>query len=198
MIKNWPLQIVSKSDVFSLNHSSEKKMLKKKNIFALNWLRDWYNFSWTIAVQTKAKPKQNVRLHLTPNWKWLLRHTCLYCWRNSALGSLMFGSSQKVMQKLNEDNKNKNQLCHNAPGSLHYLEIVAPRIMRKRLLKQRIYFSLCQRQVRINGRILSENRRMEITAKNMRLLSTNSWLWIFVFKMNFEQELENCKKCPYK
>ena len=69
------------------------------------------------------------------------------------------------MQKLNEDNKNKNQLCHNAPGSLHYLEIVAPRIMRKRLLKQRIYFSLCQRQVRINGRTLSENRRMEITAK---------------------------------
>ena len=161
-------------------------------------MRDWHNFSWTIAVQTKAKPKQNVRLHLTPNWKWLLRHTCLYCWRNSALGSLMFGSSQKVMQKLYEDNKNKNQLCHNAPGSLHYLEIVAPRIMRKRLLKQRIYFSLCQRQVRINGRILSENRRMEITAKNMRLLSTNSWLWIFVFKMNFEQELENCKKCPYK
>ena len=127
MIKNWPLQIVSKPDVFSLNHSSEKKMLKKKNIFALNWLRDWHNFSWTNAVQTKAKPKQNVRLHLTPNWKWLLRHTCLYCWRNSALGSLMFGSSQKVMQKLNEDNKNKNQLCHNAPGSLHYLEIVAPR-----------------------------------------------------------------------
>ena len=135
MIKNWPLQIVSKSDVFSLNHSSEKKMLKKKYIFALNWLRDWHNFSWTIAVQTKAKPKKNVRLHLTPNWKWLLRHTCLYCWRNSALGSLMFGSSQKVMQKLYEDNKNKNQLCHNAPGSLHYLEIVAPRIMQKKITK---------------------------------------------------------------
>ena len=47
----------------------------------------------------------------------------------------MFGSSQKVMQKLNEDNKNKNQLCHNAPGSLHYLEIVAPRIMRKKITK---------------------------------------------------------------
>ena len=47
----------------------------------------------------------------------------------------MFGSSQKVMQKLNEDNKNKNQLCHNAPGSLHYLEIVAPRIMQKKITK---------------------------------------------------------------
>ena len=133
MIKNWPLQIVSKYDVLSLHPLSEKKC--KKKIFALNWLRDWYNFSWTIAAQTKAKPKKNVRLHLTPNWKWLLRHTCLYCWRNSALGSLMFGSSQKVMQKLYEDNKNKNQLCHNAPGSLHYLEIVAPRIMRKKITK---------------------------------------------------------------
>ena len=31
--------------------------------------------------------------------------------------------------------KKKNQLCHNAPGSLHYLEIVAPRIMRKKITK---------------------------------------------------------------
>lgn len=191
MIKNWPLQIVSKYDVLSLHPLSEKKCKKKKS---LHWI-DWEigtTFHEQLQCKLKQKQKKNVRLHLTPNWKGLLRHTCLYCWRNSALGSLMFGSSQKVMQKLYEDNKNKNQLCHNAPGSLHYLEIVAPRIMRKRLLKQRIYFSLRQRQVRINGRILSENRRMEITAKNMRLLSTNSWVWIFVFKMNFEQELENC------
>ena len=31
--------------------------------------------------------------------------------------------------------KKKNQLCHNAPGSLHYLEIVAPRIMQKKITK---------------------------------------------------------------
>ena len=182
MIKNWPLQIVSKSEVFSLNHSSEKKMFKKKTF--LHWI-GWEigtTFHEQLQCKLKRNQKKNVRLYLTPNWKWLLRHTCLYCWRNSALGSLMFGSSQKVIQKLNEDNKNKNQLCHNAPGSLHYLEIVAPRIMLKRLQKQRLYFSLCQRQVRINGRILSENRRMEITAKNMRLLSTNSLVWIFAFK----------------
>ena len=130
---------------FSLNHSSEKKMLKKKTF--LHWI-GWEigtTFHEQLQCKLKQNEKKNVRLHLTPNWKWLLRHTCLYCWRNSALGSLMFGSSQKVMQKLNEDNKNKNQLCHNAPGSLHYLEIVAPRIMLKRLLKQKIYFSLCQR-----------------------------------------------------
>ena len=135
MIKNWPLQIVSKSEVFSLNHSSEKKMFKKKTF--LHWI-GWEigtTFHEQLQCKLKRNQKKNVRLHLTPNWKWLLRHTCLYCWRNSALGSLMFGSSQKVMQKLNEDNKNKNQLCHNAPGSLHYLEIVAPRIMWKNITK---------------------------------------------------------------
>ena len=135
MIKNWPLQIVSKSEVFSLNHSSEKKMFKKKTF--LHWI-GWEigtTFHEQLQCKLKQNQKKNVRLHLTPNWKWLLRHTCLYCWRNSALGSLMFGSSQKVMQKLNEDNKNKNQLCHNAPGSLHYLEIVAPRIMQKKITK---------------------------------------------------------------
>lgn len=26
--------------------------------------------------------------------------TCLYCWRNSALGSLIFGNSQNTIQKL--------------------------------------------------------------------------------------------------
>ena len=140
MIKNWPLQIVSKSEVFSLNHSSEKKMFKKKTF--LHWI-GWEigtTFHEQLQCKLKRNQKKNVRLHLTPNWKWLLRHTCLYCWRNSALGSLMFGSSQKVIQKLNEDNKNKNQLCHNAPGSLHYLEIVAPRIMRKKITKAEIIF----------------------------------------------------------
>ena len=134
MIKNWPLQIVSKYDVLSLHPLSEKKCKKKK---FLHWI-DWEigtTFHEQLQCKLKQKQKKNVRLHLTPNWKGLLRHTCLYCWRNSALGSLMFGSSQKVMQKLNEDNKNKNQLCHNAPGSLHYLEIVAPRIMRKKITK---------------------------------------------------------------
>lgn len=134
MIKNWPLQIVSKYDVLSLHPLSEKKCKKKK---FLHWI-DWEigtTFHEQLQCKLKQKQKKNVRLHLTPNWKGLLRHTCLYCWRNSALGSLMFGSSQKVMQKLYEDNKNKNQLCHNAPGSLHYLEIVAPRIMRKKITK---------------------------------------------------------------
>ena len=196
MIKNWPLQIVSKYDVLSLHPLSEKKCKKKK---FLHWI-DWEigtTFHEQLQCKLKQKQKKNVRLHLTPNWKGLLRHTCLYCWRNSALGSLMFGSSQKVMQKLYEDNKNKESVVPLCPWIITLPWNSSSKDHVKNITKaENIFFPLPE--VRTSGRILHENRRMEITAKNMRLLSTNSWVWIFVFKMNFEQELENCEKCPYK